>query len=71
MIQTLMSLQYPTRTFFTSKRLVDDKPILFRQAEDEIDRSFTAKEVGKPEIAIHGTSPYGLRLFALLQSSNT
>ena len=66
-----MSLQYPTRTFFTSKRLVDDKPILFRQAEDEIDRSFTAKEVGKPEIAIHGTSPYGLRLFALLQSSNT
>ena len=60
-----MSLHYPTRTFFTSKRLVDDKPILLRQAEDEIGRSFTAKEVGKPEIAIHGTSPYGLRLFAL------
>ena len=45
MIQTLMSLQYPTRTFFTSKRLVDDKPILLRQAEDKIGRSFTAKEV--------------------------
>ena len=40
-----MSLHYPTRTFFTSKRLVDDKPILLRQAEDKIVRSQRSKEM--------------------------